>query len=350
MTERAEILAALKADIAELETGQDEFDEVGSVFSLFQHVLALLPSSYDIDRLRGWRDLDDPAFDRFASKLKTTLEAQREYLDGIAGVLEIEGDLVADKIAARRTEIDQLLARKETVLAQGAEVFAAESEIRAQSARLDELTSRRAALSEMAETLSGHDLDALASEVDSLEAEVRRLEADRGPLAEKTDRLKADRQSLREALRGLERDMAGLKDAYGREAAELARRIPEWVETLSARTAGREAKAEGYVEELSDAARAYEAAETRLQDHLKEIRDYTAAIDQRREILRIHFNADREIGGRFAESLPEMRDELEGLASRIDADLTRLDETLARMQEQIEAVAKEIVPLALSES
>ena len=349
MTERAEILAALKADIAELETGPDEFDEVGSVFSLFQHVLALLPSSYDGDRLRGWRDLDDPAFDRFASKLKTTLEDQREYLDGIAGVLEIEGDVVADKIAARRAEIDQLLARKETVLAQGAELFAAESEIRARTARLDELTSRRTALSEMAEALAGRDLNGLASEVDALEADVRRLEADRGPMAEKAARLEADRQSLREALRGLERDMAGLKDAYGREAAELARRVPEWVETLRVRTAEREAKVEGYVGELSDAARAYQDAETRLQDHLKEIRDYTAAIDQRREVLRIHFNADREIGVRFAESLPEMREEVEGLVSRIEADLTRLDETLARMREQIEAVENEIVPLGLSE-
>ena len=146
----------------------------------------------------------------------------------------------------------------------------------------------------------------------------------------------------------LERDMAGLKDAYGREAGELARRVPEWVETLRARTAEREAKVEGYVEELSDAARAYKDAETRLQDHLKQIRDYTAAVDQRREILRIHFNADRELGGRFAESLPEMREEVEGLASQIEADLARLDETLSRMREHIEAVADEIVPLALS--
>ncbi len=82
------------------------------------------------EKIKGWKDGDDPSFYRFASKLKIGLELQRDYLNSISGQLILERDIVSQKIKAYQERINSLLEQEGIILEEAGSLMQKEDELK----------------------------------------------------------------------------------------------------------------------------------------------------------------------------------------------------------------------------
>jgi len=115
-----DILNKMKNAIAALEGEQeDEFDTVADSMSLLNDAAAFLTLMYEPHKLRKLKNNDDPAFDRFASKLKIALKSELDYLDSISSLFiadSSDNDAISRKIISYQQEITEILEKQEKVI------------------------------------------------------------------------------------------------------------------------------------------------------------------------------------------------------------------------------------------
>lgn len=326
-------LAALEQE------NQDEFDAVAIAFSIFQDAASLLSRMYEAPRLAQWKQADNPAFDRFASKLKNALEFQRDYLYSVSHLFEPDTDAISQKIAGCQREINALLEKQAAVCKDGERLFEKEKELKAAKDHLDQLLQRKKELEEAEKQLSAYDPERLNAEINSLEKKISELEARYHPLVEKKEKLEPKYEELARAVRNLEQGIKQLEAAYGEESLKLAREIPEWTAVIRQKTASREEKDKKYILELAEEAETYKAAETRVQEHLRQMTQFAESAAALQDVFHAHFEADRQLGGRFSKSLSREKETLSRTAESIETELREFDEMLKELHREIEKVA-----------
>lgn len=90
---------------------REKFDAVAHCMILAHDSAALLELLFGRDKLKQWMESDDPRFDRFASRLKMSLERIRGYLDSVSELFAPGGDVVREKITTAQREIEAVLER-----------------------------------------------------------------------------------------------------------------------------------------------------------------------------------------------------------------------------------------------
>ncbi len=349
MTESNEILSRMKARIEALEERDvEEFDAVALVLGLAADAASLAGSMCGKEKVEKWKADDAPVFYRFASKLKTALETQRDYVASVENALEIDVDAISVKIENLRKDLNALLDREETILKQGEEMFRMQDELIAKKRNFDALLKRKAELETARNALEGVDLEKLAEEVERKEEANKKLDEQYRPLLSRREAFDEDAGELRAAIDALSAEIARLETAYGPEAARLADSVPSWLEKIRARIAAREKKNAKLLEELAREAEELNRLESGIQDNLRRMNECREQALNLAEIDRLHFQANRRIGDRFSDSLADGMDEIEELTSKIHEDLERHDRLLKEMHARIEASRACVKPVGMA--
>ncbi len=358
MSQNREIIAKIKADIEALEgsdpdnsdmdnSNPDEFDMVDGVTAILGDAVELIRQRYDHPRLKALHDDEDPAFDRFASRMKSSLEAQQKYLSSLSELFTTDSNLVSEKLTAAQGRIDEIIKDEGLLFQQSSALFEKEEEIRSRKQQLDALLAKKTELEAIQRRLSKHDIDALSREVETIAENKRKREAELAPLQERRERLRSEYEELQEAVNNLRANIERLDDAHGTQAAEISRQLPQWIDVLRTRSDKRERKDQGYVQELEQETRRLEAVETRLQEHLQDIERYIDAAETGEEMLRAHFEANSGLGERFSHSLPQRREEIEIFRTDIAKQLRQFDNLLREMQARLEEIEAERTQISI---
>lgn len=342
MSQHTEIIAKIKADIETLEGSDlDEFDMVDGVTAILVDAVDLIQQRYDHPRLKALQDDEDPAFDRFASRMKNSLETQQNYLSSLSELFTTEPDLVSEKLTKAQGKINKIIKDERLLFQQSSALFEKEEEIRTRKKRLDALLAKKTELEAIQKRLAKHDVNALSREVETIAENNQKTQAELVPLRERRERLQSEYETLQEAMDNLRSSMERLEDAHGTQAAEITRQLPQWIDALKARADERERKDQQYVQELEQETRRLEAVETRLQERLQDIERFIDAAETGEDILRAHFEANSGIGERFSQSLPQRREEIEIFQTDIANQLRQFDALLREMQARLEEIAVE---------
>lgn len=348
MNRKMEIVKQIKNGIAILEReGNDEFDIVTAVFSILHETTNLMGTICDKEKIKVWKDLDDPSFYRFASKLKLGLELQRDYLNTISDQLILEGDIVSQKIAVCHEQINSLLEQERTILKEVSPLIEKENELREARRRVDMLLSKKNELEGIEKKLSGIDIKALKRQVAEKEKIRDDLENRYKPLLEKKETLQNSLTDLNEAINSISEELTRLETAYGEEARRLTENIPQWIEKIKNRQIIREEKDKEYIARLEKEAERLRETEKKLQEHLNKSNEFVSLAMTNWEIMRRHFEANKTIGSRFSKSLTDIQDNLSGITDAVEKELTNFDESLRVMQKRIQEIASEFKPIGI---
>lgn len=343
-----ELLEKIKASVTALgQRDQDDFDSLQSSLAILHAVANLLRLLYDNGKIKQWKSQDDPAFYRFASKLKVGLELQRDYLNSISDSLISDDDIVSKKIMSCQEQINSILEKEKSILKKIAPLLEKEHELNENKKRLDLLLEKQRNFEEIEQKLSGINLQDLTAEVEEKEKGKTKLEVEYQPLLEKRDSLVKEVNDFREAVQNLTRELDGLEEAYGEDAAKLAENIPKWIQTIKNRKVARKQKDKKYITDLEREAEELKKVENQLQEHIQKFKKFASLSTANDEILRVHFESNKTLGDRFSKSLPDIKYDLAQLTEAIEKQLKNFDETLMHMQKRIEEAAAEFKPIGL---
>ncbi len=325
----------------------DEFDRVSKIFDIFTDSTTLIQNRYGPEILREWKAQDDPVFLRYASRLKTALEAQKAYLDSVETLFAEEDGVIGQKIQSRRSEIDSLLHRENTVLSEAGALFEAETELNERRRRVETLLQKKRELEQTAAEFAGVDIDALAAETESEQRRNDELHESVGPMREKWRNLKDENEALQSEILEIESDLERLETASAEQAAGIMDRMRQWTETIRSRKLLREEKANRFSQELAEETLVLKTLEQQIAGHLAELEKAGEKHAALQDILESHFQANEALGKRFARSLAHDEREADRLVSEIRGQLRRFDETLKNMHRKITETADEVQKIGI---
>jgi|GEM_PF-5568566 len=348
MNSKQEILERVKRYMAVMEKeNPDEFDMLTAMFAVLHETNALVGAICTNAKIKEWREKDDPSFYRFASLLKQGLEQQRDYLDSVSDQLPLEGDIVAQKIAAARERINVLsveLGKTQPILNEAETLLAQQAELSAKKALVDALVHKKTEIAALTKEYMLIDLEKLQAEVAQKEKELTDLKKKCAPLQTKQAKLQKEVDELCAAQLNLDTELARLTDAYGDKALEITGKIPCWIEQIKERRLKRQAKTAEYERELAKAAAELFETEKEIHLLLEKINQQLSAAMDAKEILTTHFEANQRISADFSGSLSGINNELLNLQAAIDRELHRFDALLSTAHRQIQTIAAACKP------
>jgi len=348
MGEKSELLNKIRVNLTALERqDKDEFDSVANSLSLLQLTVDLLTVLYDNKKIKEWKERDDPAFYRFASKLKVGLELQRDYLSTISDILVSNDDAVAQKIIACKEQINSVVEKENSILREIEPLLEKENELSSNQERLDSLLDKQRALKKIEKKLSEINLDELSAEVQEMEKAKAELEAEYQPLLDKRQILTEEVTGLRGTVQNLSGEINQLEGAFGEDVIKLAETIPKWIQQIKVRKAIREEKLSKYVAKLEKESEELKKVENQLQEHIQKINEFVSLCMTNQEIFRVHFQSNKALSNRFSKSLPDMNHELIKLNETTKKELKKFDESLSRMQRKNEEISTDFKPIHL---
>ncbi len=353
MNNKKEILERIKNSIVALEKeDQDEFDLITAVFSISHETTNLLGTMCGGEKIKGWKDGDDPSFYRFASKLKIGLELQRDYLNSISGQLILERDIVSQKITDCQVRINSLLEQEKTILKEVDSLIQKEDELKEKNKRVDALFNKKNELEDIEKKLSGIDLKKLEAKVVKLEKKKTDLENKYRPLLNQKEALQNTITELSAEMQNITGALTRFETAKGEEVQRLTENIPQWIEKIKQRRMAREGKDREYMAKLEEEAGELRETEKMIQEHLNKSKELVALAMDKREILRTHFEANKTIDHRFSRSLshmslPQMQGDLSRLTETVEKELVRFDVVLGELHKRIQEIAAEFKPVGI---
>ncbi len=349
MTTKRELLDSIKSYLASLERDdQEDYDSVTCALSIFKENMDLLSIIFNTEKIKTWRDLADPSYDRFTSKLKMALDKQREYMQSIKETLVVkDDDIILKKIADCQQEIDNVKYQEKSVLIAIQPLIEKEDELKLSNEKLNSLIDRKKELEGIEEKLSGVNMAKLEQEVLDLEKLMADYENKYKPLAEKLDALKKDVEETRSAMREISRKIDVLDGADSELAIRVLESIPAWIQKIKSRKSIREEKNRNYIEALETEVLELQKVESQIKENIDKINEFVSAAMTNQEIMRIHYESNKVLGGRFSKSLIDLKNDITVMAEQIEKDLNSFDDNLKQMQKRIQDVAMQYVQIGL---
>jgi len=348
MNHKQVVLKNIKNSLTILEKGnQEEFDIITAIFTILHEATSLLGVMYDLEKIKTWKHQDDPAFYRFVSKVKTGLEIQMEYLNSISDQLIFEENIVSQKIMAYQMQINTYLKDEKFIIEEVKGLIDKEAELTEAGRRIDALLAQKEELQGIANKIATINTKELEADIAKKEKKKSDFENRLKPLLDKNKDLDSSIMELSEAFRNLSAELARLETAHGEEAQKITENIPKWIAAIKKRLTAREQKNIEYMERLKKEAEELRETEIKIQEQLEKCNEFVLLAMGNAETLRIHFKANREIGGRFASSLPDMQESLSRTTSTIEKELSDFDQSLAKMQKRIEEITASFRPMRI---